>query len=359
MESKQPQSSAQEQICKGCGWKGKSLRGHLRTKIQCRASNDMDVLKDTAKTHHREQMAAYNKRHREQINTRMKEHYKQHTTQKRTVSKERKETMAAYNEKHRSDINEKMANLYLETRRSGVKCPRCQEQFFSRKEMKRHIDDIHIGKEQQSFICQICDKSIKYNANLERHMKEVHGEVKHKCEQCPAAYTRKAELQKHMDTGQHFLKFQCSICEKQLVFKTVQGLVEHLEAKQTEVTKVRKGHTLKSYKSGITVTCKSSHRSIQVEEGEEVLGMPRKDKVLADQKRKKEKEKLINVGLSAANEGHETNYVKVEFTTKVHEENICKTHCKWCEEKIPFSDEFCTVRFGTNWQLLSGPESKR
>ena len=54
------------------------------------------------------------------------------------------------------------------------------------------------------------------------------------------------------------------------------------------------------------MTCKSSHRSIQVEEGKEVLGMPRKEKVMADQMRKKEKEKLLNVGLSAAYGGHET-----------------------------------------------------
>ena len=284
--------------------------------------------------------------------------YKKHTTRKRTVSKERKATMAAYNEKHRSAINAKMANHYHETRKSRVVCPRCQEQFFTKKQMKRHIDDIHIGK-QQSFTCQICDKSIKYKENLERHMKEVHGEVKHKCQQCPAAYTRKSELQKHIDTGWHFLKFQCSICEKQLVFKTLQGLIEHLEAKQTEVKTEYKGRTFKSYKSGINVTCKSSHRSIKVEEGEEVFGMPRKNKVMADQKRKKEKEKFINVGLSAAYGGLETHYVKVEFTKKVHEENVDKTHCKWCEEKIPFSDEFCTIRFGTNWHLLSGPESKR
>ena len=133
-------------------------------------------------------------------------------------------------------------------------------------------------------------------------------------------------------------------------------MVEHLEVKQTEVKKDNEGHTWKSYKSGITVTCKSSHRSIQVEEGKEVQGMPRKDKVMADQKRKKEKEKMINVGLSAAYGGHETHYVKVEFTKKVHEENSYKTNCKWCEEKVPFSDKFCTIRFGTIWHLLSGPQ---
>ena len=35
-----------------------------------------------------------------------------------------------------------------------------------------------------------------YRDNLSRHMKEVHGGEKHKCEKCPAAFSRGTDLEK-------------------------------------------------------------------------------------------------------------------------------------------------------------------
>ena len=43
--------------------------------------------------------------------------------------------------------------------------------------------------------------------------------------------------------------------------------------------------------------------------------------------------------------------VELEFVKEEHEENLKKDHCKWCEQRIPFSDMSCSVRFGTTWTI--------
>ena len=79
--------------------------------------------------------------------------------------------------------------------------------------------------------------------------------------------------------------------------------------------------------------------------------MPRKDKAIAAKSRALKKKEIINEGLKLAAGNLEAPQVELEFVKEKHEENFYKICCKWCEEEIPFSDEFCSVRFGTEWTI--------
>ena len=79
--------------------------------------------------------------------------------------------------------------------------------------------------------------------------------------------------------------------------------------------------------------------------------MPRKDKAIAAKSRALKKKEIINEGLKLAARNLEAPQVELEFVKEKHEENFYKDCCKWCEEEIPFSDEFCSVRFGTEWTI--------
>ena len=63
------------------------------------------------------------------------------------------------------------------------------------------------------------------------------------------------------------------------------------------------------------------------------------------------KEEIINEGLQLASDKTKAPKVKLEIMKKKHEENFSKNHCKWCEEKLPFSDELCSIRYGRVWEL--------
>merc|ERR1712008_265668 len=95
--------------------------------------------------------------------------------------------------------------------------------------------------------------------------------------------------------------YDCKQCNKNLVFKQLGGLIEHVIVKQSEGEEECGGKKWKMYKSGILVTCKSRGAvSTQLKEGEHVLCMPRKDKVRAAKERALKKEEIINEGLQKA-----------------------------------------------------------
>ena len=316
-----------------------------------------------------------------------KEYYKKHTPDKKAASRrlyeespeKKKEAMAAYNEKYKSDINlamrenyhgnpekknlKKLAMSLYYTETSSLTavpektCPICEKQFCHQKDMQRHVDHSHTD-EEKSFTCQICDKHLHYKVSLERHMREVHDGEKHRCEKCPAAFGRGSDLEKHIREGWHYLSYHCKQCDKKLVFKNLGGLIEHVIVKQSESEEkfyyADKNAAWRLKKSGILLTCKSQVESTQLKEGEHVLDIPRKDKVKAAKERAMKKEEIINEGLQLAYGNPEApDVVKLEFEYKKHEDDG-RRKCKWCDDRIPYSNEYCPCRNpNVNWQLLN------
>ena len=145
-----------------------------------------------------------------------------------------------------------------------------------------------------------------------------------------------------------------SNAKKNLVFKHLGGLIEHVIVKQSEGEDIGSdGTKWKQYKSGILVTCKSQVESTQLKEGKHVLCMPRKEKVEAAKKRAVKKEEIINEGLQIAIGNPEAPKVKLEFEYKKHEDDG-RRKCKWCDDRTPYSNEYCPCRNpNLNWQLLN------
>ena len=288
-----------------------------------------------------------------------KEQYKQHTPEKRA-------TMALYNERHREKINDAMreqyqkdpakkkdkSDTYYATRSQygSQKCPECDRIFFMPKDMKQHIDNIH--SLENVVTCQICDKQIN-KESLGRHMREVHGGEKHRCEKCPAAFSRHSDLKEHMKEGWHYLSYHCKQCDKTIVFKNLGGLVEHTIVKQSREERISKidGAKYEVCKSGILVACQSHLKSTQLKEGKDIMTLTRGEKVKAMKERTLKKEEILNDGLQLAMKKSEAPIVKVEFEYKKHEDDG-RRKCKWCWEHIPFSNEYCLDRKpDTNWSL--------
>ena len=348
--------------CMGCDKEFQLLLSHLERTKSCQDFYDMSAMRKEAERLIKEKKA---QRSRESYNdpdespkkrAAAKEYYREHTLEK-------KEAMEAYRNEHREDINKARKEKYNQTQifltprsrtLSYFECPICDEIFYGKKSIDSHIKDSH-SENQPSSTCQICDKTFGYKKeNLERHMTEVHSGVKHGCDECPAAFTRKSALEKHMRDGWHYLSFYCKQCKKTLVFKSLGGLIEHTIVKQSEGEHIgTDGTKWKMYKSGILVTCKSQVESTQLKEGEHVLCMPRKDKVKAETNWCMKKEEIINEGLLLVKGNPEALQVKLDLDYKRHEEDGRKRSCKWCNENIPYSNEYCTSRKpNENWQLL-------
>lgn len=353
MASRETKSPAKPRVvCKGCGKKVQMLLSHLkRTEDPCKNNYDMDALEAEAKTRHNIQMAT---RNRERYYNDPEELQKKRAASKKRYQEDpekKKATMSSYNEKYREDINMAMRDRYVQNQsmKPLYECPTCELKFISEKIRDRHIAAKH-SKNHLRIPCDICEKEFEYHHNLSRHLKEVHGEAKYKCEKCPAAFTRGTELEKHIKSDWHYLEFECGICSKNLVFKTLAGLIQHVMVKRPE-EKVSQFHVKKS---GTTLTCRSQEGSIQLEEGQRVMGMSRKQVDKADRKRMKDKEEYINAGLTAAYGTRGKPSVELQFIEMKHSDNYRKDCCISCRELKPYSEEYCKIRFRTNWHLNLG-----
>ena len=96
---------------------------------------------------------------------------------------------------------------------------------------------------------------------------------------------------------------------------------------------------------------RSQEGSIQVEEGQMVLDLSRKEVDKADRKRMKKKEEYINSGLSAAYGTRTKPSVELKFIEIKHQDDFRKVCCISCREEKPYSNEYCKIRFRTAWHL--------
>ena len=206
-------SSAKERIkCLGCGKEFALLLSHLERTKFCQDFYDMKAMRQDSATQTKERKAQ-----------RSRERYKQSPEKK-------KKSMAAYNEKHRPEINDCMKKNYRE-KSHGYECPICEKAFHTLSHVNRHFDNAHSGEEpteahsgeEPTEICQICDKAFSRRDNLDRHIREVHGEEKmHKCMRCIAIFTRKEDLVHHEKMGKHVSSYDCEYCFQNIAIKSPQ-----------------------------------------------------------------------------------------------------------------------------------------
>ena len=366
-------SSTKERIkCVGCGKEFTLLLSHLERTESCQDSYDMPTMrKENARvTKERKAQRSRERYHNDpeespRKKAAAKEYYKNHTPEKKAAANEyyekhtpeKKATMAIYNERNREKINDSMRQQYHddpEKRQAKAqyykeqcqnqdkqKCPECDEIFSTKKDINRHIKYTHTG--EQAFTCQICEKIIHYSKDsLARHMKEVHGGIKHKCKKCPAAFSRSSYLEEHMKDGFCYLEYQCDLCDEMLLFKHFSGLINHV------IVKSGMGKWFGEI-PGTTVTCKGHIKSHKIDDGN-----------LSGKERDRRKEEIINEG-SKLHQAGEQKQVKLEFKKNPSTHDVVESEeiCRYCHENMPFNDDLCKARAGSedyrftrDWELI-------
>ena len=128
----------------------------------------------------------------------------------------------------------------------GDYCPKCGTFFNSRKYMKRHLREVHIGF---TFKCGKCHYRFKGKSSLDRHISvckihEVKGinnmRISRQCPICPEEFNSKSSLKEHVWTihqvpnagittkpSRSFI-FTCEVCAS--IYRSKGGLVIHLMA---------------------------------------------------------------------------------------------------------------------------------
>ena len=81
-------------------------------------------------------------------------------------------------------------------------CIKCQATFFSRDNLKYHINTRHPKK----LSCKECDETFNENWKLERHMTSHGRQKKLKCDTCEMTFHFKWRLNKHITGHQNQLK---------------------------------------------------------------------------------------------------------------------------------------------------------
>ena len=76
------------------------------------------------------------------------------------------------------------------------KCQECGTLFTRRNDMKKHMNNLHLGIKPHK--CEECKKSFAHKGDLNRHKNEVHGGIKSiECELCGKSFARKNQFTKH------------------------------------------------------------------------------------------------------------------------------------------------------------------
>ena len=251
-DANSPGQTKTTQACKVCFWTGQKLLTHLKKSASnCKESYDMEALENESKSVQREKDATRNRmkyhsdaRESSRKKNASKQYYQQHDSKKKAASmtyyndntKKRKESMATYNQIHRETINDSMRHKYHDDSWSlthRARCPSCNVVFGTQKGMNQHIEHFH-SDEPQLYTCQICDKTLNNNGNLERHMREVHGGEKiYTCDgdvdgdRCIAAYSREENLAVHKKVGRHIFEFHCDYCYQSIPIKSPQNTINN------------------------------------------------------------------------------------------------------------------------------------
>ena len=73
---------------------------------------------------------------------------------------------------------------------------------------------------KDDLVCETCKKVFRMNKNLKRHIETVHLKIKkYSCMECGKSYPEKAKLLAHTLSAHHKVRFDCSKCEKSYASK--------------------------------------------------------------------------------------------------------------------------------------------
>lgn len=107
-----------------------------------------------------------------------------------------------------------------------VECPICKKSLSNEYTLKYHTTKVH--NNERNFTCDVCGKGFKSGETLKSHSM-VHKGIKRedgaRCEICHAWISRKKQLRRHIIEIHQAQKVSCDICHK--VYPNVKSLVTH------------------------------------------------------------------------------------------------------------------------------------
>ncbi|KAM3181876.1 hypothetical protein ACTXT7_013490 [Hymenolepis weldensis] len=101
----------------------------------------------------------------------------------------------------------------------SLQCPECNKFFGLKRNLKRHIDNIH--KNLKPFKCEICERCYSDRGYLENHVRFVHAKLRpFQCPECGKSFAYKEKLIDHVSSIHNELKpFHCPECNKSFSLK--------------------------------------------------------------------------------------------------------------------------------------------
>ena len=113
----------------------------------------------------------------------------------------------------KSDIDQMIKQFSLSKTSNENICDKCKKSFKTRKILKRHIIDIHIGFTRE---CQVCKKQIK-DGGFRKHMRHFHeNPKKYPCSLCDKVLSSKGTLKQHCIDVHDKIRKECEISEMSL-----------------------------------------------------------------------------------------------------------------------------------------------
>lgn len=109
----------------------------------------------------------------------------------------------------------------------GFPCTKCPTYFARKEKLERHMSEVH--KETKELFCKHCPKIFARAEILERHISEVHKKIQ--LFSCPAncteKFSRRENLERHLKTGEHTVNKDCKYCNQEISVRPWNAYKKH------------------------------------------------------------------------------------------------------------------------------------
>ncbi|CAH2079325.1 unnamed protein product, partial [Iphiclides podalirius] len=96
-----------------------------------------------------------------------------------------------------------------------IHCPVCRKSFPIASKMRAHLKEVHLR--EKNFACPMCDQRFFSRSHVQKHMVRHVGERVHQCDVCRKSYARKQTLRDHMRIHNGDRRFACELCGQAFV----------------------------------------------------------------------------------------------------------------------------------------------
>ncbi|CAL4128378.1 unnamed protein product, partial [Meganyctiphanes norvegica] len=137
----------------------------------------------------------------------------------------------------RKDIKNHIAEAHQEE--IHFPCTECDEVFDTFMQLRQHCLVVHMGVEQEKYLCKTCNKTFSSATGLKVHIETIHEKAQvYECPVCKESFNQKGNMQNHyrrLHQGEEARKLLCDICSKGFICPS--DLRKHVERVHLKVRK--------------------------------------------------------------------------------------------------------------------------